>query len=129
MLCYTFNLQKALLEDEENDDHLLDDHTIVDMNKISKNPNSKIDRLRNTVDDVVDTMKTNIEKVVDRGNNLNELNDRSEQLGVSADMFSKRSRGLRRHMYFRTCRSRLYLGATIGFILLFIICMYSFVYV
>ena len=127
MLCYTFNLQKALLEDEENDDHLLDDHTIVDMNKISKNPNSKIDRLRNTVDDVVDTMKTNIEKVVDRGNNLNELNDRSEQLGVSADMFSKRSRGLRRNMYFRTCRSRLYLGATIGFILLFIICMYSFV--
>lgn len=104
---------------------MLEDHTIVDMNKVNKSPSgSKIDRLRNQVEDVVDSMKSNIEKVVDRGSNLNELNNRSEELGTSADMFSKRSRGLRRNMYFRTCRARLYLGATIGFIVLLIICKF-----
>jgi len=110
--------RKALLNDDENDDNLLDDHSIVDMSKIN---NNKIDRLNNQVNDVIDGMKTNIEKVVDRGSNLDELNDRSEHLGITADTFSKRSRGLRRNMYFRTCRARLYLSLTIGFILLLII--------
>lgn len=69
-------------------------------------------------------MKINIEKVVERGNNLNDLNDRSEQLGISADMFSKRSRTLRKSMWLRTCRARLYLGITLGVIVLFMLCNY-----
>lgn len=114
----------ALLEDaDDNDDMLLDDHTVVDMKTITNSSaDNKISRLKSQVAGVVEDMKINIDKVVDRGTNLNELNDRSEQLGVTADTFSKRSRGLKRTMYFRTCRQRLYLSLTVGFILILFIC-------
>ena len=107
---------------DEDDDNLLDNHTIVNLDKISSHPNTKINRIQKQVDDVLDGMKINIEKVVDRGQSLNDLNDRSDQLGITADMFSKRSKGLRKSMWLRTCRARLYLSITIGFILLLIIC-------
>lgn len=67
-------------------------------------------------------MQKNFEKVVERGQNLTDLNDRSEQLGASADMFSKRSRNLRKSMWLRTCRARMYLGITIGAIVSLILC-------
>lgn len=63
-----------------------------------------------------------MEKVAERGQNLSDLNDRSEQLGVSADMFSKRSRSLRKSMWLRTCRARMYLGITIGAVVSLILC-------
>lgn len=114
-----------MLKDEEDDDHLLEDHTVVNIDKITNNSSSKINKLRNQVNEVVDDMKINIERVVERGSNLDELNDRSEQMGNSADMFSKRSRGLKRNMYFRTCRARMYLGITVAFILVLIICKFD----
>lgn len=83
---------------------------------------TKLNRLQNQVKDVIDDMKINIEKVVDRGNNLNDLNDRSEQLGAAGDLFSKRSRNLRKSMWLRTCRARMYLGITLSVFFLLIIC-------
>jgi vesicle-associated membrane protein 4 len=83
---------------------------------------TKLTRLQGQVKDVIDDMKINIEKVVDRGNNLNDLNDRSEQLGAAGDLFSKRSRNLRKSMWLRTCRARMYLGITLSVIFILIIC-------
>jgi vesicle-associated membrane protein 4 len=83
---------------------------------------TKLGRLQSQVKDVIDDMKINIEKVVDRGNNLNDLNDRSEQLGAAGDLFSKRSRNLRKSMWLRTCRARMYLGITLSVIFILIIC-------
>ena len=128
-----FEKKALLVEDaEENDDNLLDNHTIIDIGSSnskltptklkSDNSGNKLGRLQNQVDDVVDVMKINIEKVVDRGQSLNELNERSENLSTSGDLFSKRSRNLRKSMWFRTCRARLYFGLTLGFILILIIC-------
>lgn len=128
------NLEKTalLVEDTETDDNLLDNHTIINLNSNAtssklntiKKTDGKLGRLQNQVEDVVDTMKINIEKVVDRGQSLNDLNDRSENLVSSGDLFSKRSRNLRKSMWLRTCRARLYLGLTLGFILILIICKY-----
>jgi hypothetical protein len=154
-----FLLKKALLvEDlEENDDNLLDNHTIINLEPSKNNSkltptkpklDGKLGRLQNQVEDVVDAMKTNIEKVVDRGQSLNDLNDRSENLSTSGqlllfhlirfdskfgninfyqigELFSKRARNVRKSMWIRTCRARLYLGLTLGFILILIICKYS----
>lgn len=103
-------------DDDENDDKILD----LDKNKGIKD--GKIDRLKNQVNEVIGDMKVNIEKVVDRGQNLNALNDRSEQLTMSGDLFSKRARNMRKSMWLRTCRARLYLSITIGVILVLIIC-------
>jgi vesicle-associated membrane protein 4 len=129
-----FEKKALLVEDaEENDDNLLDNHTIIDIGssnskltptKLKSDNSGKLGRLQNQVDDVVDVMKINIEKVVDRGQSLNELNERSENLSTSGDLFSKRSRNLRKSMWFRTCRARLYFGLTLGFILILIICKF-----
>ena len=116
------SIKKTALLSDEDDDTLLDNHTVVNLDKISSHPNGKINRLQKQVDDVLDGMKINLDKVVDRGQSLSELNDRSDQLGITADLFSKRSKGLRKSMWLRTCRARLYLSITIGFILLLIIC-------
>ena len=78
----------------------------------------KLSALKGQVNDVIVDMKTNIDKVIERGQNLNELNDRSESLGVAGDLFSKRSRNLRKSMWLRTCRSRLYLSIIVSFVVL-----------
>jgi hypothetical protein len=94
--------------------------------KSSNLTDTKISKLKSQVDGVVVDMKANIERVVDRGTSLIELSDRSEQLGVTADHFNKRSRGLKRTMYFRTFRQRMYLLLTIGFIFFLILCKNCF---
>lgn len=81
-----------------------------------------MNRIQNQVNDVIDGVKVNIEKVVERGQNLNSLNERSEGLSVTGDLFSKRARNMRKHMWMRTCRARMYLGITLGSILILIIC-------
>ncbi len=106
---------------DDNDDHLLDDHKVNSI-KPSNLTDTKISKLKSQVDGVVLDMKANIDRVVDRGTSIMELSDRSEQLGVTADTFNKRSRGLKRNMYFRTFRQRMYLLLTIGFILFLILC-------
>ncbi|CAF0741522.1 unnamed protein product [Brachionus calyciflorus] len=106
----------ALLYSDEEDDNILD----INRNK-SIGPDAKLQKLHNQVNDVIDGMKINIEKVAERGQNLDILNDRSEQLSTSGDLFSKRARNMRKHMWLRTCRARMYLGITIGFIIVLII--------
>ena len=106
------------MSDEDNDDK------IIDVNKTSSRTDKKLSTLQNQVNDVIDDMKINIEKVVDRGQNLNDLNDRSDQLGIAGDLFSKRSRNLRKSMWLRTCRARLYLSIAIGSVLTIVFCNY-----
>jgi vesicle-associated membrane protein 4 len=67
---------------------------------------SKIDRVQAQIQDVVGSMKSNFTKIIDRGETLNDLNDRSEELSNSANVFQSRARSARRSMYFRTCRVR-----------------------
>jgi vesicle-associated membrane protein 4 len=107
------------MSDEDNDDK------IVDANNKTNRSDKKISNLQNQVNDVIEDMKINIEKVVDRGQSLNDLNDRSDQLGVAGDLFSKRSRNLRKSMWLRTCRARMYLSIAVGFFLFIIFCNYS----
>ena len=107
-------LKAALLMSDDDDD--------VKPSVSAQKPVSKIARLQGQVNEVIDDMKINIDKVIERGNNLDELNDRSEQLNVTGDLFKQRARGVRRQMWFRTCRTRLYLAITIAVVLILFIC-------
>jgi vesicle-associated membrane protein 4 len=113
------------LLDSDNDNN---DNIDIESQRTRSNKNdSKISKLKNQVNDVIDDMKLNIEKVVDRGSNLDDLNDRSSQLGASADLFSKRSKSLRKTMWIRTCRSRMYLAITITVLLFLFLCKLIFI--
>ena len=100
-----------LISDDENSD----DKIVMSLS------DKKISNLKNQVSEVTENMKINLDKVIERGQNINELNDRSESLGVAGDLFSKRSRNLRKSMWLRTCRSRLYLSIFVGFMALVVI--------
>ncbi|XP_038205278.1 vesicle-associated membrane protein 4 isoform X1 [Arvicola amphibius] len=66
--------------------------------------NDKIKHVQNQVDEVIDVMQENITKVIERGERLDELQDKSESLSDNATAFSNRSKQLRRHMWWHGCK-------------------------
>ncbi|XP_049737178.1 vesicle-associated membrane protein 4 isoform X2 [Elephas maximus indicus] len=67
--------------------------------------NDKIKHVQNQVDEVIDVMQENITKVIERGERLDELQDKSESLSDNATAFSNRSKQLRRQMWWRGCKA------------------------
>uniref|UniRef100_A0A8C5SGX6 Vesicle associated membrane protein 4 n=1 Tax=Laticauda laticaudata TaxID=8630 RepID=A0A8C5SGX6_LATLA len=68
--------------------------------------NDKIRQVQNQVDEVIDVMQENITKVIERGERLDDLQDKSESLSDNATAFSNRSKQLRRQMWWRGCKVR-----------------------
>lgn len=69
-----------------------------------QNGNSKLNRVQNQINDVMDGMKTNIGKILERGQTLDNLNERSDELSASANLFHTRAKSTRKAMWLRTCR-------------------------
>ncbi|NWU54881.1 VAMP4 protein, partial [Dromas ardeola] len=66
--------------------------------------NDKIRHVQNQVDEVIDVMQENITKVIERGERLDDLQDKSESLSDNATAFSNRAKQLRRQMWWRGCK-------------------------
>ncbi|CAH1787342.1 unnamed protein product [Owenia fusiformis] len=82
---------------------------------------SKIARVQGQVHDVIDVMKDNIGKVMDRGERLEDLQDKSDDLSSNANMFRSRATDLRRNMWWKECKMRILLAVVVVVILLIII--------
>lgn len=63
-----------------------------------------IDNLRNQIDEVKDGMIQNIETVLERGEKIELLVDKTDRLNQQAYRFESSSRNLRRHMYWKRIR-------------------------
>lgn len=107
--------QQSLLEDDDEDDFLLRGPTRPSVG------NANIHRLQNQVDEVVDIMQSNISQVMERGDRLEDLNDKSENLSSSADVFRMKARSLQRRMWWKECRMRILLAVIVIVILTIII--------
>ncbi|XP_008054440.1 vesicle-associated membrane protein 4 isoform X3 [Carlito syrichta] len=77
--------------------------------------------VQNQVDEVIDVMQENITKVIERGERLDELQDKSESLSDNATAFSNRSKQLRRQMWWRGCQIKAVMALAAGILLLVII--------
>ena len=87
------------------------------MEYFSFNPNADvINRVRGEVSDVKNIMMENIEKVLDRGEKIELLIDKTDQLQGDAFAFRRNTRKLKREMWWRNFR--LACGIGIGVILL-----------
>jgi len=64
-----------------------------------------IDNLRNQIDEVKDGMIQNIETVLERGEKIELLVDKTDRLNQQAYRFESSSRNLRRHLYWRRIRN------------------------
>lgn len=64
-----------------------------------------IDTLKNQIDEVKDGMVQNIERILERGEKIELLVDKTDRLNQQAFRFENSSRNLRRHLYWRKMRN------------------------
>ncbi|GFO45728.1 vesicle-associated membrane protein 4-like [Plakobranchus ocellatus] len=91
------------------------------VNTKSLQSDTKLNQLQGEVDDVVDIMKNNVNKVIERGDRLEDLQDKSESLSSHSDMFRSRAKGLHRTMWWNNCRMRIIIGLIIGIVVAIIV--------
>lgn len=87
----------------------------------SPNPNvDSIGAVRNQIDEVKDIMVQNIEKVLERGEKIELLVDKTDRLSKQAFKFESTSKNLRRTLWWKSVRTIVCLTSVVG-LLLFIL--------
>lgn len=80
-------------------------------------PADSLASARREIDSVRDIMTENIERVLERGERIDLLVDKTDRLGGSAHDFRIRSRGLRRRMWWKNIKLMVLLGVVVIFLL------------
>ncbi|EPS33009.1 hypothetical protein PDE_07970 [Penicillium oxalicum 114-2] len=80
-------------------------------------PADSLASARREIDSVRDIMTENIERVLERGERIDLLVDKTDRLGGSAHDFRIRSRGLRRRMWWKNVKLMILLGFVVVFLL------------
>jgi len=73
------------------------------------------------VDEVVDIMRVNVDKVLERDQKLSELDDRADALQAGASQFEASAGKLKRKFWWKNLKMMLILGAIVTIILIIII--------
>lgn len=84
------------------------------------------DAISNTqaeIENVRGIMTENIERVLERGERIDLLVDKTDRLGVGAQDFRVRSRGLKRQMWWKNVKLMVLIGVVVIFIVVFIVLM------
>ncbi|KAH9525076.1 hypothetical protein Btru_000269 [Bulinus truncatus] len=87
-------------------------------------PREQSKRLQQTqaqVDEVVDIMRVNVEKVLDRDQKISQLDDRAEALQAGASQFEASAGKLKRKYWWKNCKMWLILIAVIVVIIIIIV--------
>lgn len=109
--------RQALLDGDSDDDFFLNGPKVNTQNL----GDPKIGRLRGQVDEVVGVMKENVSRVIERGDRLEDLQDKSDSLASNSDMFRSRAKALHKTMWWKNCRMKLIMAFVILLILAIII--------
>jgi vesicle-associated membrane protein 4 len=83
--------------------------------------NSRTQALQAQIDDTVDVMRENIQKVSQRGEDLDALQDKTDSLAVSAQGFRRGANRVRKQMWWKDVKMRICIGIGIVILLLVII--------
>jgi len=75
------------------------------------------------MEDVREVMSENIERVLERGERIDLLVDKTDRLGGSARDFRVRSRGLRRRMWWKNVKLMVLLGVVVIFLIYLLVGM------
>ncbi|KAI8615081.1 synaptobrevin [Chytriomyces sp. MP71] len=88
---------------------------------MASSSNSKVNTVQKQVDEVVNLMNDNIAKVVQRGENLEQLQDKTEGLQQSALQFKKGASDVRKAMWWKDMKMKMILGGILLVIIIIII--------
>ncbi|KAG2325014.1 hypothetical protein Bca52824_007742 [Brassica carinata] len=115
------------LADDDEDDDLFGDRFSIAYNLDREfgsmsHPEemSKLSKLKAQITDVKGIMMDNIEKVLDRGEKIELLVDKSENLQFQADSFQRQRRQLRRKMWIQSLQMKLMVGGAVLFFILIV---------
>jgi len=109
----------GLLEDQSEDEDFFIQGPTAQPNRLMGD--NKVSRLQGQVSEVVDVMQGNITRVMQRGDNLEDLRDKSDELSNSATQFRVHAKGLRNNMWWKECKMRILLAFVIIVVLIIII--------
>nr|XP_026692756.1 vesicle-associated membrane protein 2 isoform X2 [Ciona intestinalis] len=70
----------------------------------SSQASKKLQQTQAQVDDVVDIMRTNVDKVLERDQKLSELDDRADALQQGASQFETQAAKLKRKYWWKNCK-------------------------
>ncbi|XP_039223618.1 vesicle-associated membrane protein 3 [Crotalus tigris] len=83
--------------------------------------NRRLQQTQNQVDEVVDIMRVNVDKVLERDQKLSELDDRADALQAGAAQFETNAAKLKRKYWWKNCKMWAILVAVVVVILIIII--------
>ncbi|KAI9893798.1 MAG: hypothetical protein M1814_006015 [Vezdaea aestivalis] len=90
---------------------------MVDYGTTSEGKKDAVANVQDEIENVRGIMTQNIERVLERGERIDLLVDKTDRLGGSAQDFRVRSRGLRRRMWWKNVKLMALLGLVIIFLL------------
>lgn len=83
--------------------------------------NDALERAKKQVDDVKGIMGENVQRIIARGENLQDLDDRANNLTANANEFQRTSRTLKRKMWWQNLKMMLVLGLIVIVVIVIII--------
>ncbi|XP_042676560.1 vesicle-associated membrane protein 2-like isoform X2 [Centrocercus urophasianus] len=87
--------------------------------------NKRLQQTQAQVDEVVDIMRMNVDKVLERDQKLSELDNRADALQAGASQFETSAAKLKRKYWWKNCKMMIILGVVCTAILIIIIIYFS----
>ncbi|KIJ16231.1 hypothetical protein PAXINDRAFT_168753 [Paxillus involutus ATCC 200175] len=87
----------------------------------SSQGNPKTAAIQQQIDDTVGIMRENITKVAERGERLDSLQDKTDNLAVSAQGFRRGANRVRKNMWWKDMKMRLIIGFAVAIIIIIIV--------
>ncbi|RDB26609.1 Synaptobrevin 1 [Hypsizygus marmoreus] len=83
--------------------------------------NPKTAAIQAQIDDTVGIMRENITKVAERGERLDSLQDKTDNLAVSAQGFRRGANRVRKNMWWKDMKMRIIIGVAVAVIIVIIV--------
>ncbi|KAF5381617.1 hypothetical protein D9615_005409 [Tricholomella constricta] len=87
----------------------------------SSQGNPKTAAIQAQIDDTVGIMRENITKVAERGERLDSLQDKTDNLAVSAQGFRRGANRVRKNMWWKDMKMRIIIGVAVAVIIVIIV--------
>ncbi|CAN7992973.1 unnamed protein product [Ixodes hexagonus] len=110
--------REKLLKDDDDEDFFLKGPSAS--GKTLTVQDKKLRRVQFQVDEVSNIMKGNIDKIIERGDRLEDLEDKSDALATNADQFRSTAKKMASRMWWRNIRVKIVLVLVVLVILLII---------
>ncbi|XP_075293674.1 vesicle-associated membrane protein 3 [Opisthocomus hoazin] len=88
---------------------------------VAAGSNRRLQQTQHQVDEVVDIMRVNVDKVLERDQKLSELDDRADALQAGASQFETSAAKLKRKYWWKNCKMWAILIAVVVILIIIII--------